>query len=119
MKNLLLGLCLTVASCVGTSTGYERSNIKDAVEIVVERHDAYVASDAALSQDQRDSYFAESDKLIELLGSDPVPAKPMRDALPPVLDRHDAYINADATLTAPQQVQRLRTSTLLRRLIES
>lgn len=121
MKNLILGLCLALASCgaLGTSTGYSRDNIQGSVQIVVERHDSYVAADEALTPEQRSAYLAESFDVTSMLQYDPIPAAPMRKVLAPVLARHDAYISADTGLTAPQQVQRLRTSQLLSRLLET
>lgn len=121
MKKLLCALALTVAaSCgaLGTSTGYDRDNIRTSVEIVVNRHDAYVANDPNLTTEQQVAYEHESFVVLSLLQFDPVPAVEFNAALPPVLDRTDAYINADTALTAPERVQQLRTSELLRKLIE-
>lgn len=121
MKNLLCALALTLAascSLLGTSTGYNRDNIRDSIEVTVNRHDAYVEADPKLSLSEKVAYEHESFVVLSLLQFDPVPAAELNAALPPVLDRTDAYISADTTLTAPEQVQRLRTSELLRKLIE-
>ena len=56
MKKILCVLALAAASCgiLGTSTGYRRSNVAEAVSIVVERHDSYVREDPALAPEQRE-----------------------------------------------------------------
>jgi len=119
MKNLLLGLCLTLASCVGTSTGYSRANVAPAAEIVLERHDAYVQSDLQLDPTAQLGYLTESQVARSILAQDPVPALPFRNAMLPVIERQDEYLDADTRLTAPQRVTRKRTSELLRRLLDS
>jgi hypothetical protein len=120
MKKLLCGLAvavLTFASCVGTSTGYSRDNVRPAIQIVTARHDAYVEADATLTPDQVIAYEHESFKAAALLAYDTIPVEAFAAAMPPVLDRVDTYIRNDASLTAPQQAQRLRTSQLLRDLM--
>lgn len=121
MKKILCALALSiVAACgvLGTSTGYNRDNIRDAVEIVVERHDSYVKADEKLTLEQRVAFEHESFQVLSCLQYDPVPATMLQAALPPVLDRTEAYVNADTALSAPEQVRQLRTVILLRDLIQ-
>lgn len=117
MKKLLLGLALVVASCAGPSTGYQQSNIKDAVTIVVQRHDTYVELDAGLTPEQKASFEQQSHQVSNLLLYEVVPAAPLQLALPPVIARYEAYVSNDTRLTAPEQVRRLRTSQLLTQLL--
>lgn len=125
MKKILMSFGLAAAltafagcSLLGTSTGYSRDNILDAVNIVVDRHDQYVNADTNLDTAQRAEALAESAAVTVLMRSDPVPKAQLDAVLPPVLDRTDQYVSSDTTLTAPQQTTRFRTTALLRLLTE-
>ena len=121
MKKILCALALTVvAACgiLGTSTGYDRENVQEAVELVCERHDSYVNADPTLNADQRIAYGHESFQAMACLGFDPIPTHLLQSALPPVLNRTEAYVTNDTSLTAPQQTRQLRTVSMLRTLIQ-
>jgi len=121
MKTFLASILLVLtASCgiLGTSTGLSQQNVAPAATIVCNRHDSYVNSDAGLNVQSAQEFLSQSAAVRGLLANDPIPVAPLRAALTPVLDRYDAYVQADASLTAPQQVTRLRSSELLRSLIE-
>jgi len=120
MKNLLLGLCMVVSgACASTSTGYNPDNIRDAVEIVCDGHDAYVTADAALAPAAQQLALGESLRCRTLLSLNPVPAAPLRVSLSPVLVRYRIYVSSDPSLTSPQMQMRLRTADLLQRLLDT
>lgn len=118
MKNFLLALVLAIgASCVGSSQSYSSENIGDATRIVIERHDDYVTDDEQLDEPTREQCLGESYKLKGLLQTAPIPADLFRNAAEPVMDRYDQYVRNDVDLSAPVQVRYLRTTTLLRKLL--
>lgn len=121
MKNLLMGLCLMVSGACATSSslGYNPDNIRDAVEIVCDRHDAYVQADPQLAPAVLQAAMGESVRCRTLLELNPVPAAALRVSLSPVLVRYRMYVMLDMTLTPPQMTMQLRTADLLQRLLDS
>lgn len=99
MKRLMiLPLLFLVVACISpgvipVSGAFERTAVR-----VLDRLDAYVSADEALSDEDMTDALGESALARGLLREDEVPADDLADAFGTMLDRHDAYIAADESL---------------------
>lgn len=107
-------VCSTFTGCGVTSPEVQMDRVNPLVGIVLERHDAYVKSDATLDDIGRQALLSES-SLIRATES--ASAHTYSALLGAALDRHDAYVAAHTGLDPPRREDFVRQSGILRLLI--
>lgn len=100
MKKLILLSALLLTSCSTScelipSRGEGRgTEIGDATELVVNRHDTFVLSDDSLTQEQRDEFVAESAEMLSIGTSETFRIVDFAVYSIPVCNRHNDYVEA-------------------------
>ena len=115
---LVVALAFAVGCCI-TRTTVNTSEIIDAVEIIVERHDAYVNADPDLYEADKAGYLNESTALIILISNaDTVDRVTIEPAAAVVCARHDEYVAKDQ-ISETQRRRWLRTTQILMEVIRA
>lgn len=119
---VLILTLLLLPACAGLKRGAISTDAIDgAVLKVSARHDTYVSKDAALPAPDRAAALAESERLRSTVAAagDYVSVEAIGGDVETVTARHDKYVAQDEALDPGDRRIFLRTSTLLRDVVDA
>lgn len=118
IAGLLAALVFLLPACLQPPTQVKTENVRDSIERVVARTEAYAAADSALAQPDRDTVAADATSLRAQLAGPAADSRTLAGPLGRICDRHDAYVTADTTLTPLRRTVFLESTTQLRALLK-
>lgn len=117
MKTLLLSLPLILGACASPRALPTAGPLRNSVERVLARHDAYVQADPSLSPVSRSTYLADSAWVEAMMALPEVDGPLLFEALEPVMVRHDVYVSTDLSLSPLERDIYLESTARLRSLL--
>lgn len=127
MKTLIRRSPMLLVACMlavlTACTGINPAAIKGTFGLVAARHDAYVAGDASLDQADKDVFLAQSATVSDAIKTAEadgkfIKADKVAGSVNAVTGRHDAYVNGDDSLDSLHKEVYLRSSALLRDVVD-
>lgn len=118
MKRPLIALLFLLVFAGCATNSIEAVSVRDAVELVTARLDAYVQADQGLTDTERDEALLLSSRARSAFQDNgSVPYETASGVLSQVLVMHDAYVTSDPALDEDEKTNYTLTTELLRRVL--